>query len=153
MTQKKLKSKVVYNHLTGIFTKKDIFFGSNHNEGYLTGWIGDKQYLLHRLAWLYVYGYLPENIDHINHDRSDNRISNLREVTRKENQQNMSMRSDNVSGVTGVSWDKSRNRWAARIKVDAGYIYLGRFAEFSDAVNARKNAEVLYGFHANHGKA
>jgi len=152
LKQKKLKKHITYNKETGVFLRKGKPFGCHHNQGYLTGWVNNKQYLLHRLAWLYVYGYFPDYIDHINHDRKDNRLCNLREVTRKENQQNLSKRSDNVSGVSGVSWDNSRNRWTARITVDNKYKYLGRFVDFSDAVNARKNAEVLYGYHENHGE-
>jgi len=161
ITQKRLKEVLNYEPSTGIFIWKVQLssrgiIGSEvttkHLEGYTTIQIDGKQYLAHRLAWFYVHGYFPDFIDHINHVRDDNRLVNLREVTRTENQQNLSIRCDNVSGVCGVSWDKARNRWTARIKVDDKYMYLGRFAEFSDAVNARKNAEVLYGFHDNHGK-
>ncbi len=64
----------------------------------------------------------------------------------------MSKSKKNTSGVTGVTWDKSNNRWIAQIVIDGRHKKLGRFTDFSKAVDARKNAEVLYGFHKNHGK-
>ena len=163
MTQNKLKKLFIYDEVSGIFIrnktnskrwKKGQVAGTINTQGYLCIRIDGKLYLCHRLAWLYVYGDMPDgHIDHINHNRSDNRIENLRVVDNSENNKNRS----NYSGcVFGVSWCTSRknrpHRWRARIHVDGKDTHLGYFVEYSQAVNARKNAEILYGFHKNHGQ-
>ena len=108
---------------------------------------------LHRIAWTLYYKKIPENfIDHINHIRSDNRIENLREVSKVENNKNQSMPKHNTSGFVGVSYHKRDKIWEARIKVNYNQIYLGRFKTKEEAIEARKKAEVQYGFHANHGR-
>lgn len=151
-----------YNPDTGLFTRTvtknsnakigDIA-GSVTDGGYITISIGGEVFRAHRLAWLYMYGEFPKNeIDHINHNRADNRICNLRDVTRKENGKNRALSKNNKSGVCGVSWYKAGNKWQAGIKIDHRRIHLGHFTKFHEAVNARKNAEVLYGFHENHGE-
>ncbi len=93
-----------------------------------------------------------EEIDHINHDPSDNRLANLRKVKRLDNMRNQSMRSTNPSGVTGVRFNKECHKWQATIMVLGKEIHLGLFEGFNRAVHARKAAEVKYGFHENHGK-
>jgi len=85
-------------------------------------------YRAHRLAWLYVYGVWPtQEIDHINGDRADNRIANLRQATSAENHANAGRRKGNRSGIKGVSWYKPTRKWRARIVVDYREIYLGYF--------------------------
>lgn len=125
---------------------------SINKDGYLQIRIAGKMYVQHRLAWMYVYGSMPDgDIDHINHDRTDNRIDNLRVVTKRVNNKNLSMRSNNTSGVTGVWWGKHVNKWVAEIHPDGKKIHLGVFDCLSDAAEARKVAELKYGFHENHG--
>jgi hypothetical protein len=94
-----------------------------------------KTYLLHRLAWFYVTAKWPQqHIDHINGDKKDNRICNLREATNSENMQNvLSAMSRSKSKVRGVSWDASRNKWTAHICVDGKQKNLGRFEELAEA--------------------
>lgn len=91
ISQELLKSKVKYDPETGLFSwikgsragKAGAIAGSLTKYGYIRFWIGEKIYMAHRLAWLYVHGYMPENaIDHINGIRDDNRMSNLQEVSR-----------------------------------------------------------------------
>lgn len=84
--------------------------------------------------------------------RADNRIENLRLVSGKENMKNKSMQKNNISGVTGVSWNKNRMKWQAQISVNGKIIYLGIFSDFNAAVSARKVAENRYEFHRNHGE-
>lgn len=107
----------------------------------------------HRLIWELHNGPIPEGmeIDHINHIRDDNRIENLRLVSRRENTRNSSIRSDNTSGVVGVGFDKRQGKWYAQIIVNGERVSLGRFTEKSDAITARIEAERKYGFHDNHG--
>ena len=110
-------------------------------------------YFEHRLAFLYIHGRLPfPETDHINGDRGDNRIDNLREVTSTENNQNMSTRSDNTSGCTGFTFRTERGKWKASIKVNKKLIILGDFLDWFDAVCARKSAELRFGFHPNHAR-
>ena len=85
-----------------------------------------------------------ELVDHINHDKTDNRKQNLRIVTRSQNQQNMKVPSHNSSGVRGVSWSNYHQNWVTQIWVDGEHHYLGAYKNFDDAVAARKAAEEKY---------
>ncbi len=160
MTQERLKCVLSYDKNTGIFRRliktERVAVGEivgGKNNGYLIVAIDGTNYKLHRLAWLYVYGEFPSgDIDHINHDRADNRIVNLRDVTIAINNKNKTMFRNNTSGVTGVNFNKSKSSWDARISVCGERVNLGSFVQFHEAVNARKNAEVLYEFHKNHGE-
>lgn len=93
-----------------------------------------------------------EQIDHINHVRSDNRWINLREATNQENCKNRSISIRNKSGVVGVRWTKGKTKWAAYIHVNSKDKYLGFFFDKFEAICARKSAENKHGFHANHGR-
>jgi HNH endonuclease/NUMOD4 motif len=84
------------------------------------------------------------NVDHKNRDRTNNNIINLRFATNVENGQNMSKRNDNTSGVSGVRWNKDRNKWHVRITVNKKKLHLGLFINFDDAVKIRKEAEIKY---------
>lgn len=109
-------------------------------------------YYEHRVIWLIVTGSWPRNqIDHINHDATDNRIKNLREVTHLENAQNQSMKSNNSTGVTGVYWANRDKAFVAEIVVNKKKINLGNFRSLESAAKARAEAESTYGFHENHG--
>lgn len=163
LSQAELRTWLDYNPTTGIFTwlKSSKFkpqfvgtiAGSKYSSGYLVIKLNRIRYPAHVLVWLYMTGEFPKvYIDHINHNRLDNRFENLRDATNTDNQRNKSMQKNNTSGVTGVSWHSGTNRWHAQIYVDNKKLHLGSFASFSDAVDSRKNAEVLYGFHKNHGK-
>lgn len=94
-------------------------------------------------------GYWPNCIDHIDHDGLNNKWYNLRNTTRAENQKNRRLQANNTSGITGVY--RYGNKWVARIKVNRIQINIGTYADFSDAVYARKSAEKEHGFHENHG--
>lgn len=126
--------------------------GSIGSDGYRTICIHKVPYKAHRLVWLIEFGSWPDEIDHINHNRLDNRVENLRDVSHKENGKNHSLRSNNASGVTGVSWSNTTSKWVASITINSKMIHLGRFKDFNDAEMARRDAEIYYGFHENHGK-
>lgn len=85
-----------------------------------------------------------EQIDHINNKKNDNRKINLRKVTDSQNNMNRKLRSNNTSGVTGVYWDKSSQKWFAQIVANKEKKFLGYFNDFNDAVTARKDAEEKY---------
>lgn len=161
ITQSDLKEIFDYDTETGLFKwkapgpgrRKTSIAGNLHPSGYIILFILGQKYLAHRMAWLYETGNLPEeDIDHINHIRNDNKWANLREATRSENCRNASLSKLNKSGVTGVFFRKLDKRWAASICVRGKQTYLGQFIDFDDAVDARRSAEVKYGFHENHGR-
>jgi hypothetical protein len=114
-----------------------------------------KPYPEHRLIWALYYKEWPPKemvIDHINGDPFDNKIDNLRLVTHRENAMNRRLSCNNKSGVIGVHYYASREQWQAQITVKGKKINLGRFDNFDDAVKSRKDAEIKYGFHENHGR-
>lgn len=128
---------------------KPALYG-RHRQGYCKGRIDGKMMYAHRVAWAIHHGAWPDGqIDHINHDTSDNRIANLREVSKRENARNLPLLRSNSTGVAGVY--HRDNKWVAMIRVDRELRHLGYFAKFEDAVAARKAAEAKHGFHANHG--
>ena len=121
--------------------------------GYKRGAIGGVQLLAHRVCWAIHHGEWPnQEIDHINGCKSDNSISNLRDVSRSENGKNLPRRHDNISGRTGVSFIKTEGLWVAQIVVSGKLIKIGRFPSFERAAKARDDAEINYGFHRNHGR-
>jgi hypothetical protein len=128
-------------------------FSTRHTKGYLSGAIFGRGYRAHRVLWLLHTGKWPSSqIDHINGDKADNRLVNLREVTNEENSKNQKIRVNNTSGVHGVFWNKRNKKWQAMIGISGGRKHLGFFAEKEDAATARKAAEIKYGFHENHGR-
>lgn len=127
-------------------------FTANNGNGYRMGRVDCRGLLAHRVAWAIVNGAWPEGqIDHLDHDRTNNRMENLRVVAHQENHRNTTRRKNNTSGAMGVSWYKAGAKWTAYIMVDGCKEHLGYFDEFDDAIAARKAAEARYGFHANHG--
>lgn len=150
-----VRSILDYNPSTGVFTwqwRADVPRGWNtkfagkeaggsSGHGYRTLRIKNRSYYFHRLAHLYVTGRWPEEVDHANGDKSDNRWDNLREAEHAQNSANADRPSKNTSGRQGVSWDKVNGRWRADIKIRGRSINLGRFKEFERAVAAREAAE------------
>lgn len=127
-------------------------FASVGNEGYLVGGLFGVVYQSHRVIWKLHHGTEPNFIDHINGDRADNRIWNLRDVSFQDNMQNQRRPRNNTSNVLGVYRVPKTGKWIARICINRKQINLGTFADFNQAVAARKTAEAQYGFHPNHGK-
>jgi hypothetical protein len=107
--------------------------------------------LAHRLAWLIVHGEWPDIIDHISGDSLDNRIANLRSVSRALNQRNQRLQIRNKSGFPGV-WLDTRGRWRAHGTLLGKYVYIGSFADKDDAIRARATWAEANGFHDNHGR-
>jgi len=163
---KSLREKFAYDSMTGIITWKVHQKGSRGvgnqagsiNTHYKTGkryifiHINGKQWRAHRLAWFLYYGVEPEfEIDHINGNGTDNSILNLRMTDTQGNSRNQRIRSTNTSGVIGVRWVKKASKWVAGIHDSGKNVHLGLFIDFEKAVEARRNAEKLYGYHKNHG--
>jgi len=162
LTQPYLKKILDYAPDTGVFVwkiakSKNIRVGAVagciNSLGYRVIKIDRRTYLAHRLAWLYVYGEFPDNqIDHINQAKDDNRILNLRDVTVSENGKNAKMSKNNTSGINGVCWYKRRKKWRVRINVNGKLKHLGYYEDLKLAALVRKEAEIKYGYHKNHGK-
>lgn len=122
-------------------------------KGYRVIKLFNKQYLAHRVCWAIHYGAWPTQIvDHRNHDRSNNRIRNLRACSRSVNQRNQSDHGRNTSGHIGVTFNKGANKWAAFIRINGKQKHLGFFVDIADAAASRKAAERKLGYHRNHGK-
>lgn len=143
--------------LTGTWNRrhagKEAFCQTN-KKGYKVGKLLGRYAAAHRVAWAMAYGRWPINqIDHINGDRSDNRLRNLREVTLVENSRNTKRPSTNTSGHIGVGYHKNVGKWFAHISVSRKMRHLGYFADKADAIAARLTAERELGFHPNHGRS
>jgi hypothetical protein len=116
--------------------------GGCDSHGYLIVQIDKKLYKAHRLIFLYHHGYTPEHdLDHIDRNRLNNKIENLREVSKSCNMRNSTQQNSTSSGVKGISWDKSRQKWLAHIRVNNISKNLGYHADFTEAVAHRLAAE------------
>ena len=124
--------------------KKDHKAGTVNNRGYLIITIGGKRYQAHRLIFLFHHGYLPKIIDHINQNKLDNRIENLRVASTKLNRINSKLNSNSTTGRTGVHWHEKSQMYYAKISNDGKVEYLGSFDNIIDAVIARMKAEEEY---------
>nr|DAV34081.1 MAG TPA: homing endonuclease [Caudoviricetes sp.] len=126
----------------------------SNSDGYLNVSVNGRLYPVHRVVMLMCYGFYGEGleVDHINHVRNDNRLFNLRFVTRSENRKNQSVSSKNTSGVTGVYFSKAKKKYIAQIKVNRETIYLGIFDTLEGATEARRQADRKYKFNNNHGE-
>lgn len=121
-----------------LYNKEKRAVGAKRTDGYLDIGHKDKNLLVHRLVFVMYYGYLPNQIDHINQDKTDNRIDNLRGVSRRENAMN------NPRRKGGVYWDKRRNKWYAKIQKDKKQNFLGYFSSRDEALAARRDAELTF---------
>ena len=151
------------NEVTGLFSRRVTIgpreihkagkpVGTIGGTGYIRVPIAGKLYLAHHLVWLWFHGKFPaDQIDHINHNRQDNRISNLRDVSQQENGRNTSRSSKNRSGKTGVWLDKRTGKWCAEIFFNGNKHLLGSFINFNEACLRREQAKKEFGFHENHG--
>lgn len=133
------------------FSVKEAFTLLKTN-GYLVSSIFNKSYMAHRIIYKMYHGVDPEYIDHISGVRTDNRIENLRSVTHQENNKNAKTSRNNSSGYQGVTLYKVTNKFRVNISINNKQIHLGYYNNLSDAVKIRKEAELKYGFHSNHGR-
>jgi hypothetical protein len=129
-----------------VWAEKSALMSIKDNQ-YFYGRIFDRNIYAHRAAWCFVYGSWPINaIDHINGNRQDNRIENLRDVPQSENMKNTKKRKNNTTGKTGVYFDPRDNRWFAQISVGGKVVRLGRSWAKKEAVELRLAAEKEYGY-------
>ena len=127
---------------TGARSVPGSIVGTLSFHGYYVVGIFGKKYKVHRIIWLYVYGYMPENdLDHINRIKTDNRIINLREVSDQCNLRNAKQHKSNTSGITGISFDKKTISWASWITINGKSYFLGRYSDYTEAACIRLAAE------------
>lgn len=138
ITQERLKEVFEYKE-GGLYWKEsparrvktgDRFGAFNKRDHYRTGAVDGKPYREHRLIYLFHYGILPPLLDHINGIRDDNRIENLREVTRSENGQNRCKHRNNTSGHQGVSMHQPTNKWRVQLNIKGKNKHFGYFEDF-----------------------
>ena len=134
ITAEQIRETLTYDPLSGSLrwlvtrgaARYGAVAGTLRPDGYRQIKIDGRTYKAHRLAWLHAHGVWPDDeIDHVNGDRADNRIANLRKATWIENQWNARRRVDNTSGFKGVSWHKENTRWRADIRVNGKAMGLG----------------------------
>lgn len=144
LTQEALRDIISYDPATGDFIKlkcrRSDWIGKKagfiNNKGYRVISINNKQYLAHRLAWLYLNGYWPHEIDHRDGDKQNNIFSNLRDATDSQNMHNQGKRRHNTSGFKGVTYNRNASKWLAQIKINWKNKYLGLFDTPEDAHKA-----------------
>lgn len=126
--------------------------GSINAHGYVVTSVLGYRHPAHCLIWLWMTGEWPKGeIDHGDHDRTNNRWLNLSDAGALANRKNKRLYASNSSGVPGVAWENSAGKWRARINVNGQTKHLGLFEDMPAAVAARKAAETKFGFHKNHG--
>lgn len=161
LSLERVKELLHYDLLTGILTwtqAEDVpvrfrgkTAGCRNGSGYIQIVLNYKIYLAHRLAFFWMIGTRPQKfLDHEDQVKHNNRWNNLREADDTINGHNRKKHVTNSSGVMGVRWEAGK--WRARITLSGKLVSLGRFSEWEDAVNARKQAELENGFHSNHGR-
>lgn len=153
LTIERLRYALKYDQETGLFTaaisrRPRIYPGDSVGSispttGYLNIRLDRRSYLAHRLAWFYVHGVWPMNfIDHIDRDRQNNRIENLRDVTRAENRHNTGLQKNNTSGYAGVG--RHGNKWRADLRIFGKRLHLGLFKTPEQASGAYVEAQKIF---------
>jgi hypothetical protein len=128
--------------------------GSLSKKGYVNVWFEGKIYRVHRVVMaLHLGGDISDRfVDHINGDRADNRIENLRLVDYKTNNRNVSILKNNKSGHSGVCWNKAKKKWRVQIKVGGKAHFIGLFVKKEDAIAEAKKFRAAHGFSLDHGE-
>lgn len=153
LTHSELLNILTYNPETGDFIWKESrgpnkigdLAGSLENTGYISIRINRVPYLAHRLAWFYCFEEWPEyNIDHIDRNKSNNRLDNLRDIPQNWNSRNRGINKNNTSGYVGVYYSKVKRKWVAEIIINKIRHRLGYFSTAEEASVAYKNFEKEY---------
>lgn len=137
------ESGLLFRRLTrGKVRAGDIAGSRPKTSRYSYLWLNGEMWLTHRVVWAHVYGEWPtEQIDHINGDRLDNRIANLRMADKFQQQQNLAKPKTNTSGFIGVTWDKASCKWQAQIKSGGRQYTLGKTADIQEAAQLYREAK------------
>lgn len=141
-----------------LYWKKDIgrvcsgqVAGSIGSKGYLQVGFFNKRVLVHRIIFMIHNGFLPEIVDHIDGNKLNNSIDNLRAANENQNKHNSVLSSNNTSGVKGVHWHKRCNKWIAKIKINGVSKHIGCFSDLQEAKQSVEKARIaLHGEFARH---
>ena len=155
LTADRAHESLAYDPETGVFSWRESRRGVRPGvcgrvskaHGYHDICVDFRLYRAHRLAFLLMAGDLPPpdfDVDHINGNKTDNRWTNLRLATRSQNSINAKPRAHSASPAHGVTWDATRQKWRAQIRVDGRKVNLGRYAELSEAQRAYTSASARY---------
>jgi len=141
-----LRCLFVYDTVDGVLRRKsdNKAVGGLNNHGYHRVVVEGVRYLTHRLIWKMIHDEEPDEVDHINGQRDDNRLANLRNVSKKVNQENGAKRVNNTSGYPGVSWSRLHSKWRAQINHNGRKIHIGLFGCKIDAHKAYLKAKKKY---------
>jgi hypothetical protein len=143
ITAQQVRDLCEYNPQTGEFIIRIRNSGCISRNGYRYVSIGGRSILAHRLAWIITHGHWPANtVDHINGDRADNRLENLREADWSQNLCNSRLQHRSKTRAKGVYWVKEKQMFSAKITWHRKIYWLGYFDKKEDAIQARKDAEV-----------
>lgn len=162
LTYKRLCEVLQYDPDTGLLywkidmgsrAKMGNIAGTLNKIGYFVIRIDGNLYLAHRLSYMIHYKtIIIDEVDHIDGNRSNNIITNLRECDRSKNNHNRQIGRDNTSGVKGVFWNAKRNKFVVKIRINNHQKHIGYFDLIEDAISAiQKAREELHGEFANHG--
>jgi hypothetical protein len=140
ITQDKLKEYLDYKE-GKLFWKKQpssvISVGSEAGHinlhGYVQIKIFNKRFYAHRIIFFMFNGYFPQEVDHIDGNKSNNKIENLRASTKSQNNMNSKKRKDNTSGIKGITWDKHRKKWKTYLQSNKIRYYLGSYVDIEMA--------------------
>lgn len=151
-----IKKQLSYCPESGIlkYIANDKVVDNRNSCGYVRVCVNKKRYLAHRIAWFMHYGEAPDSkkeIDHIDNDKANNKISNLRLVTSRENKMNKRLQSNNSTGINGVSLDKRTGMYEVSIKTQGKKIFIGYYENLDNAIIARKAVDRVLCFNEKHG--
>ncbi len=151
LTQEQLKEIVEYKEGFLIAKTKwankitvGSLLGSKNKDGYLQVSIQNKKYYVHRLVFLYHYGFLPESVDHVDGNKSNNRIENLRAASLHQNNYNLKTPKSNKSGVKNVHWNRKNKNWNVTLAANNKSMYFGSFDDLELATLVAEEARNLY---------
>lgn len=114
--------------------------------------INGKSYKAHRLAFLFMEGFIPEEVDHIDHNGVNNSWINLRASNKNDNAKNHPIQHNNKTGMAGVNWHKSAKKWQVRANNNGKRVDLGRYSTLEEAIKVRKDYEVKFKYYENRGE-
>ena len=126
--------------------------GGVRKDGYATVMIGEVNHKVHRIVWKMAHGNDPMEIDHIDGDKGNNRLENLRSVSRGANLRNKSLYANNSSGFPGVEFHSRDKVWIAKVGAGRKQVHLGSFPTKEEAIACKIGAQVMLDYHANHGR-